>query len=111
MKQQRNPQNRNTAEQNEVEENEVQSIISNTERLQQIAETLGFDAIADSEPALFVRDWLNQFMGFGDGRASIVQKGGNGADNLNARGTKGKDRIRQKGKKGKCPLLVFHIPI
>ena len=85
MKQLRNPQNHN-AGQNEIEENEVQSIISNTERLQQIAETLGFDAIAESEPAIFVRDWLNQFMGFGEGQAGIAQKGNNGTGNLNTQG-------------------------
>jgi len=100
MKQLKTPQNHNNVDQNEVEESEVQAIISNAERLRQITETLGFDNIANSEPAMFVRDWLSQFMGFGQENTDTMQKGSNGGEALNETGTAGKDSIKQNGRMG-----------
>jgi hypothetical protein len=93
--------------QEEVAEAEVQSVISNADRLEQIAEQLGFDAIKESNPARFVRDWLNQFSGFfglEGGNDRIRQNGGRGNDQLNAEGRNGNDRIRQNGRAGNDQL-------
>jgi hypothetical protein len=102
--------NPNTSEeqaQEEVSNSEVQSVISNADRLEQIAEQLGFDSIKDSDPIGFVRDWVNQFSGFfglGRGNDRIIQNGGPGQDSLNANGRNGTNRIRQRGRRGNDTL-------
>gem|GEM_PF-2856762 len=110
MKQQQVPNNSTSNSENEVETSEVQSLISNTEKLRQIADRLGFDAIADSEPTLFIRDWLNQFFGFGSAQSNISQKGNSGDNSLNAWGSNGKDRIKQKGRGGNDTLRAVAGP-
>ena len=99
------PNPNNAAEKNaeEVSEAEVQSQISNADKLDMIAEQLGFDALKDSNPASFVKDWLNQFsgiLGFGSGTNNLRQRGTNGNDNISAVGGSGRDRIKQVGRRG-----------
>ncbi|MAA79071.1 MAG: hypothetical protein CL916_07395, partial [Deltaproteobacteria bacterium] len=102
-KQSPNPNNAQENNAVEVSESEVQSQISNADRLDTIAEQLGFDALQDSNPASFVMDWLNQFsgiLGFGGERNNIHQKGSQGNDNISAMGGAGSNRIRQNGRRG-----------
>ena len=98
-----NPNNAQEKNNDEVSEAEVQSQISNADRLDMIAEQLGFDALKNSNPAAFVKDWLNQFsgiLGFGSGNNNLRQRGSNGNDNISAVGGSGRDRIKQIGRKG-----------
>ena len=98
-----NPNNAQEKNAEEISEAEVQSAISNADRLDQIAEQIGFDALKDNNPAAFVKDWLNQFssiLGFGGGNSRINQRGTNGNDNINAAAGNGNDRIKQRGRRG-----------
>ena len=98
-----NPNNAQEKNADEVSETEVQSQISNADRLDAIAEQLGFDALKDSNPAAFVKNWLNQFsgiLGFGSGTNNLKQRGTNGNDNISAIGGAGRDKIKQIGRKG-----------
>ena len=93
-------------EQEDVSEAEVQNVISNTEKLEQIAQLLGFDGENAKNSAGFVQNWLNQISAFG-GNSKISQKGDNGDNSLNAVAGSGNDRIAQNGGRGNDEINAF----
>ena len=105
-----NPNNEQNLRSERVSDTEVQSQISNADRLDQIAEQLGFDALKDSTPVAFVRDWINQFsgmFGFGSATNNIRQHGSDSSDNLSANGGLNKNNVLQSGRKGHDHLDVI----